>query len=174
MKNKQLLAWYQLSYGFVGVIFNAYLLLMALNTNQGAQVFLVFCFLIIFSSCVFLAGLSRYKLWRGNLLFSLIMQLVQVASISIYELTLNLRCGASVNLIYERGIFTSDLNLTDFASALSWKMGPSSNHGINLFAIVICVFLLAEIFDKRTPDKHDNRITQTGASLGAVTTRDHP
>jgi hypothetical protein len=152
MKNWRFTAVYQLFYGLAGVLFNGYLLLLSLNSSQGAQAFLAICLFIGFSMAVFGAGLARHKRWKGNLLASLLVQAIQVASINVSDLHLHLRCGTSVNLKYEQGIFTGDLDVTDVASALSWKMPPDS-YGVNLFALLICVVLVAESTGRRPEAK---------------------
>ena len=145
---------YQLGYGLIGVLYNAYLLLLALNANQGLQVVLGICFFMAFSGGVFFAGLARHERWKGSLLFSLLVQAVQVGSISLSDLHLHLRCGTSFNVKYEQGLVTWDLDVTDIASALAWKMTPTTTYGINLFAMLMCVLLIVESVKKTSSSTH--------------------
>jgi hypothetical protein len=135
------LAYYQLFYGVVGVLYMA--TVVADNLDEGAQIFLITLVWFAFTLFVFLAGLRHLQQRRGWWYTSLAAQLLQVGSLEVAGLYLRLRCGASLNVTSGPSGLTTAYNWLDFESALSWLLPPADRTGLNLVALLTVGLLLA-------------------------------
>ena len=134
------LAYYQLVYGFVGVLYMASV--VADNLDEGAQIFLITLLWFGFTLFVFMAGLRHLQQRKGRWYTSLAAQLLQVGSLEVAGFYLRLRCGASINVTSGPSGITTTHNWLDFESALSWLLPPADRTGLNLVALLTVGLLL--------------------------------
>ena len=144
MSQTKYLAYYQLVYGLVGVLYSASL--VAFNLDEGAQIFLVTLLWLGFDLFVFWAGLRHQQQRKGWWYTSLAAQLLQVGSLEVAGFYLRLRCGASLNVTSGPTGLTAASNGLDFESALSWLLPPADRTGLNVVALLLVGWLLAARF----------------------------
>ncbi len=138
-KFRQFFAIYQLFYGSLAAIYYAYFLVEAINTEL--QRVLMVSFLMLYAILVFMAG---YYAWRNStswLPLTLAAQALQLYPLITQNLYLSLRCGVSVDFSLTTGGF--NINLLDLNSAVSWREAPAFHAGFNVFALLLCLLLLA-------------------------------
>ena len=91
MSQTKYLAYYQLVYGLVGVLYSASL--VAFNLDEGAQIFLITLLWLGFDLFVFWAGLRHHQQRKGWWYTSLAAQLLQVGSVEVAGRDRQLRHG---------------------------------------------------------------------------------
>ena len=134
------LAYYQLVYGFVGVLYMASVVVD--NLDEGAQIFSITLFWWGFNLFVFLAGLRHLQQRKGWWYTSLAAQLLQLVSLDVAGFYLRLRCGASFHLASGPSGWTTAYNILDFESELAWRLPPTDRTGLNLVALLTVGLLL--------------------------------
>jgi hypothetical protein len=132
-------AVYQLFYGILGTVYDAYFLIEA--ANHSMQRTLMVLFLLLFSILVFMAGYYAWQNRTSWFLLTLAVQVLQLHPIVTQNLYLSFRCGISVDFLLAKGDFNT--NLLDLNSALSWREVPAFYAGFNVFAFLLCLILLA-------------------------------
>jgi hypothetical protein len=147
MPQTKYLAYYQLIYGFLGVLYST--VVVADNLEKGAQIFLITLLWLGFDLFVFVAGLRHHQQRRGWWYTSLAAQLLQVGSLEVAGLFLRLRCGASLNVASGPSGLTTAYNWLDFESALSWLLPPANRTGLNVVALLLVVWLFAARFQAK-------------------------
>jgi hypothetical protein len=142
------LACYQLLYGVLGTVLNTYNLLTA--SAQTVQTYLALVVVLAFSVWVLVAGVAQYRQWPAWPWLVLPGQFLQVADWQVGDLSLQFRCGFSVNVLYQGGLVKSTLDPTDIGSAIAWQMPLSTQEGLNLVALFVCVLVFISLFEKKT------------------------
>jgi hypothetical protein len=138
-KVRQYFAVYQLFYGTLAAFYDTYFLIDA--THSGLQRALMILFLMVYAIVVLIAG---YYAWKNHAFWfplTLAVQALQLHPIVTQNLYLSFRCGISVDFLPATGDFNT--NLLDLNSALSWRETPAFYAGLNVFAFLLCLLLLA-------------------------------